>query len=524
MRFLKHVSLLTVALPLALAHYGPLLVGDTCAVGHYRCDNNTLQRCIDGVNWKTIKQCTKFATCSTDLTAKGTGNCIPTIKGDKNHCSTVKAQQCANNTVQVCGEDGSWIRIKECTNTAQCLINNMITESVDCSPKFRNDNQCSVANVGRCTNNTLQSCGIDGYWKMTKECTRTALCFAQANIKGSGDCQALVPGDEQCSVANIGRCIGNSLQTCGTNGYWKTSKKCTPTALCFAQANVKGGGDCQTLVPSEQQCSVANDIRCTGNILQTCGTKGYWETSKKCTRTALCFAQTNVANGGDCQPLVPEPKQCSVANVHRCSSDNSTSTLEVCSDHGYWQKVKDCSESEKCSLDSSSPEGGVCAPLLNDHPEDHSNSTTHRCKNNKIENLTTEKQWVLQTACAEDELCNDACTPDGCKPSCIKKADLLPTGPCKPDTLQCDPDASSVLVCTKNRFWDVQAYCTDTEKCTTHPDGKVHCMASHTAEPHELKPTLPDVLPPNKVNYTPKRGEPRECYPGDMACDKERRF
>jgi hypothetical protein len=522
MRFFKHVSLLVVALPLALAGYGPPPAGAKCLAGLRRCDDNTLRACLTDGRWMRMKECSNTAYCNAELN-QGYGDCVPNIKGDTKHCSTVDAQQCGNNTVQVCGKDGYWKTLQECTKTATCFKTNYVTGKVECRPKFTGNNQCSVANVGRCTNNTLQTCGTDGYWKTTKECTKTALCSAHPSKKGGGDCYALVSSDEQCSVANIGRCNDNALQTCGAHGYWKTTKKCSKTALCSAQDTATGNGYCYALVPSDTQCSVADDNRCIDNAVQTCGDKGYWETSKKCTKTALCFAQANTA---DCQALVPEPGQCSIANVHRCSDDSGSgaSTLEVCSDHGYWSKVKDCTKFEKCSLNGSgsSASGGLCAPVVDDPPKPYGNSTTHRCKAKKIETLTSNNHWVLQTACAENEACNDVCTTSGCKASCIKKSDLLPTDPCKPGTLQCDTDASSVLVCTKHRFWDIQTWCSEPEKCTTHADGKIHCMAPNATEPHAPKYSMPMVLPPNKVTHNPKRQQ--QCHPGDMACDTERRF
>jgi hypothetical protein len=319
MWFLRHVLLFLVVLPLALAGYIPPAVGTTCAVGSYRCDNNTLHWCGEDVKWKTIKQCSNTAYCTTNSTARGTGGCLPTIAGVAKQCSIVGAQ--------------------------------------------------------RCDNNTLLTCGNDGYWKTAMECTKTAHCFAQANVKGGGACHALVQGDTQCSVANTNRCNENTLEVCGSHGYWKTDKECTKTAYCFAQANM--------------------------------------------------------ADGGDCHPLIGDLEQCSVANVHRCSEYKLHPILQVCSDSGYWQRVKICAKSDRCVTGSIFAEGGFCYPFGDNQDSSNPNGTEPY--------VPTNYTYALPPSVAARKSKRDEWTTQ-----------------CNPGDLACDKERRFLFTCGKDGMWTTE--------------------------------------------------------------------
>jgi hypothetical protein len=270
----------------------------------------------------------------------------------------------------------------------------------------------------RCANNTLQVCGDDIAWQTVKECSKTAYCFAQNTAEGGGDCYPLVGGSKmQCSTIKDHRCDTNSLQECGDHGYWSTVKNCTQTAYCFAQSTVNGNGDCHPLIiGNNNQCSTTDSHRCSQNTLQICGDHGYWMASKNCTQTAYCFAQDTIDGGGDCHPLVAGLKeQCSVANEHRCQNN----TLQVCTDHGYWNTSTTCTESEKCSLNSKYVDGGLCLPTNSTGDQERCKANAHRCHNNTIQDCTLREHWSTRQTCGDHQICLDNCGFSGCNPACL---------------------------------------------------------------------------------------------------------
>jgi hypothetical protein len=224
--------------------------------------------------------------------------------------------------------------------------------------------------------------------------------------------------------------------------------ECTKTAHCFAQANVKDGGACHALVQGDTQCSVANINRCNENNLEVCGTHGYWKTSKECTKTAYCFAQANTADGGDCHPLIRDLEQCSVTNSHRCSHKKLHPILQVCTDSGYWQKVKVCGSSERCVTGSKFPDGGFCY---------------------SIEDNTDEPNPYGAEPYGPANL-NYAVSP---KVATRKSKRDGPTKQCNPGDLACDKERRFLFTCGKDGMW------------TTEP---VQCFGSGYCRPGNMYP------------------------------------
>jgi hypothetical protein len=324
-----------------------------------------------------------------------------------------------------------------------------------------------------CANNTLQVCGDDVTWQTIKECSKTAYCFAQETVGGGGDCYPLVGGSHmQCSTVKNHRCDASSLQECGDHGYWSIVKNCTQTAYCFAQDTVNGKGDCHPLiVGNNNQCSTTDTHRCSQNTLQICGYHGYWKASKNCTQTAYCFAQDTIDGGSGCHPLVAGLKeQCSVANEHRCQNN----TIQLCTNHGYWRTTKTCIDSEKCSLNSKSVDGGLCLPADSTGDQDRCKASAHRCHHHAIQDCSLRMHWSTRQTCGEHQICLENCSHSGCKPECYTVSI-----PRRNDTAydvtgsdRCLYTLARIQTCSKS-LWVDKEPCTKDADCIEHSsDGR----------------------------------------------------
>jgi hypothetical protein len=203
------------------------------------------------------------------------------------------------------------------------------------------------------------------------------------------------------------RCDNNTLQVCGVDIAWQTVKKCSKTAYCFAQETADGGGDCYPLVRGgKMQCSTVRDHRCDTNSLQECIDHGYWSIVKNCTQTAYCFAQNTVDGSGDCYPLIVDndnnDNQCSTTDIHRCSQN----TLQVCGDHGYWKTAKNCTQTAYCFAQDTVDGSGDCHPLVAGLKEQCSVANEHRCQNNTLQECTGHGYWKTKKTCCESETCS----------------------------------------------------------------------------------------------------------------------
>jgi hypothetical protein len=377
---------------------------------------------------------------------------------------------------------------------------------------------CS-AGTYRCDDNKLQSCNDAGAWETTKECTKTAYCFAQDTINGSGGCYPLGSADdEQCSTTNEHRCDNNSLQKCYDHGYWKTTKQCTKTAYCFAQDTVKGGGGCHSLLSDDTQCSIVDLHRCDGGanatILQKCNDHGYWQKVKECSKTAYCFAQDTINGGGDCHPLIgSNTKQCSSTNEHRCDTNTNanTTTLQICGGQGYWQDVKACSKFERCQVNDSIANGADCIPVF-DNGSPQCAKSTHSCHENLIKKtvyveactqVNTERcahrpdriqkcqaqytgglGWVDMTYCKPLSSCVEStsgsnkttrCVPRSSSTSVPAPEATYPPEPCKIGDFNCSSDFYSLLLCNNSRKWQTSKKCYTPGDCKIDGPGKAHC-------------------------------------------------
>jgi hypothetical protein len=228
----------------------------------------------------------------------------------------------------------------------------------------------------------------------------------------------------------------------------------------------------QTLLPPDDTCS-AGTYRCDHNTLQTCNKNGDWETTKQCTKTAYCFAQDTINGGGDCHPLVgSNDKQCSTANEHRCDTNTNanTTTLQVCSDHGYWQTVKECSKYERCQVNHSTANSTGCITLI-DNSKSQCMKHARRCHENVIQSCDVSGQWTDRLLCDDSQLCIDNCRRIGCKPYCMNLAQLFVIDS-EEDASPQESQSIGFEKCTQ----------VGAERCAHRPDRGQKCQAQWSGE------------------------------------------
>lgn len=300
------------------------------------------------------------------------------------------------------------------------------------APPLPSNTSCAVGSF-RCTSNALETCTKAGTWDTVKNCPSTSYCFAQSS---GGACHPLLlDSSAQCSIGGTHRCNKNNLQECGEHGYFATKKKCTKTAYCFAQDGVAEGGDCHPLVAGvDKQCSTVGIHQCANNALQECGDHGYWKTKKTCTKTAYCFAQATGSGGGDCHSLITTGNdgQCAVLNAERCFDNGNGTTVQACNKKGYWEDSLTCKGSEICGVVDE--EGKVdCVPrpdvyIVGQHKAD---------KNHKPRAVPEE---------------------------------------CYPGEFSCNKEGSKVLICNAENVWEPSLKCAAPGDCYVDEPGKAYCI------------------------------------------------
>ncbi|KAH7385263.1 hypothetical protein DE146DRAFT_666624 [Phaeosphaeria sp. MPI-PUGE-AT-0046c] len=347
-----------------------------------------------------------------------------------------------------------------------------------------------------------------------------------------------VPDKDACTIGTH-RCNDNSLQKCVDNGVWETTKTCSATAFCFAQKDYEDSGDCHPMNDNDGQCSIANTHRCTENHLLICAERGYLEIVKHCSKTAYCFAQDGVADGGDCHPLLESDKQqCSEFDAHRCSDNKGGSAIQTCGEEGRWKNMQQCSETERCQTGDLFKLGIGCT-VDPDKVEEKCQGHLRRCNGQTIQDCSPAGIWSDGRICTSDEICMDNCQGKSCSPSCIDRslADTRSTPrrpprsaiafratipkiedpPCSPGDFVCDANFYGLWKCNDKHKWQINKKCQTPGACKVDGPGEAHCEGETMDPPAANLARGAFIDLPN----FPRRAQ---CMPGNLACDKDRRF
>jgi hypothetical protein len=281
-------------------------VGDTCGgeckPGLSDCLNDgvTPRKCLDDGTWEPQTACA--AVC---------------VGGSCKASCPIGDHQCASGDLQVCNDSGVWEKVKTCPficdSTTKACAGECVPNSLHCDTGF------------------LQTCQRDATYNAGLKCP--FVCVDQA---GSVDAHC----DGECKPAGGSTpaqtaCEGNSLKTCGADGFYDSGTPCTGKACAGTPPACIGS--CE---PRPKACADASTL--TG-----CSSQGD-DLSQNCAAAGLtCGASGNTfACGGECAP-----------GWSTCRSNG----IEACN-AGSYQAKQQCMDSTCVETNHTATCSGNCEP------------------------------------------------------------------------------------------------------------------------------------------------------------------
>ncbi|MBQ8042207.1 MAG: hypothetical protein IJ273_02655, partial [Alphaproteobacteria bacterium] len=166
----------------------------TCTDGTWKCDGNTLSKCISG-KWETIHICDENTLCNI-----ATGTCAP---NDTSNC-TDGTWKCDGNTLSKCAS-GKWEFSQTCKENTQCNSKKGTCEANDVS-------ECTDGSW-KCDGNTLSKCA-SGKWEWVQDCALYDQCNAE-----TGTCDVtLIPDCAEDEHIWNNTCEKDSIENCLEHG------------------------------------------------------------------------------------------------------------------------------------------------------------------------------------------------------------------------------------------------------------------------------------------------------------------
>ena len=350
-----------------------------CQPGATQCINGGVATCTPNGTWSPAKACPDGQSCQGGVCKPGV--CTPKCAGKQcgpdgcgGSCGQCKpgatcvqpgvcqqtgcqpgAVKCDGNVVMSCGPDGSWFPTDKCPPGTTCSNGACVGGGMTCAEVAKCALSCppgAIDCIFGCQDGAtpeaaaqfeeLVFCVMDVCDPSDPACFEEALygpCGPQWDIC-SGGCTAQC-GNKQCGPDGCGgscgvckagtvcsplgqcvgggcqpgqvKCSGNLVQTCTQNGTWITVQQCPANATCKNGECIPGG--CQ---PGATQCS--------GNLIQTCTDAGTWATVAQCPPNATCSNGKCIASG--CKP---GSTQCAGNQVQTCGPNGNWVTVQVCS-------------------------------------------------------------------------------------------------------------------------------------------------------------------------------------------------
>ena len=257
--------------------------------GSRKCEGNGYKTCgdynTDGcLEWGTVVNCGQSQTCSN-------GFCLDVCE---NECTAVGAKKCELDAIVTCNDyndDGclEWGTPVNCDAGLICNGGHCETTCTD---------ECTVAKAKKCDEGgNVTICDEhdeDGCleWGSPLPCGNPYVC-------SEGNC--LLECADECSVINDKKCVtGSTTQFAICDDWnedgcleWGTPTECGDTLVC-------SGGNCA--ISCQSDCAVANETRCEGNGVETCGdynddgclewgTPNYCEVWQECQNGSCAQAQ-----------------------------------------------------------------------------------------------------------------------------------------------------------------------------------------------------------------------------------------
>jgi hypothetical protein len=267
-----------------------------------------------------------------DGAALGTHTCVTAgFAGGDLACSSTCTLDTSGCVAAVCG-NGSMEGTEACDGddlgVKTCLSQGFFGGDLACTDTCTLDTTgCLTEGCGDDVKNGTEACDGDDFGTTTCETEGhdggTLACNASCELVETGCC------DNACPAADDLRCTGDVLEICATGGNgclaWQTEQNCAATDLICDDT-----GATPVCVPDcTDNCTTVGATQCAGDLLQTCevqtsGCRDWSDTNCAATGDA-CF---ELAGGAVCAD--PCQNLCSLGDS-RCSGGN----VETCQANAY---------------------------------------------------------------------------------------------------------------------------------------------------------------------------------------------
>ena len=353
-------------------------------------------------------------------------------------CDTAGETQCndSNTSVLVCQNNADGCLVW--TTDRSCGSHATCVDGVcECS------NTCETAGQRRCNEDVLEDCTTDAVgcltWTTNTDCGATN----QTCEESSTGAQCVGTCESDCDTAGDLRCNGDLLQTCTDDGNdclrWETTTDCTSND----QVCDDSGTEPVCTDPScTDNCPSDGDTQCSGDVVQTCstGTSGCleWQDTTDCSQNTP--AQTCAVSGGVAACSDECSDNCPAENDLQCSGDEiQTCTMgtDGCLD---WETTTDCSQNtpaQTCNASSGTP---VCSDTCSDNCPTENDL---QCSGDEIQTCTMGTNgcldWETTTDCSQNtpaQTCSDSGGTPVCSDTCTDNCPAENDVQCSGDEIQ----------------------------------------------------------------------------------------
>jgi hypothetical protein len=287
---------------------------------------------------------------------------------------------CGTGTICHKGACGSGCEIGGVYYAAMAFNPNNACET--CQPALTTTTWSNVVDGTTCGNNQICAGGTCG-----KQCVIGGTVYASGTTETGDACEVCEPGMSttawttltdgttcgtgvtcvagMCNgcVPATTQCMGNGVQTCGSNGQWGAAAACSASLTCVG---TKCTGVCG---PNQTECMGPDDMA-------TCNASGAWGSAVACTN------QTCVGNTctGVCAPTQT-----------KCVGNG----VETCNGSGQWSAAVACAANKTCLAGAC---GGSCGP----------NET--QCADTGHQETCIAGAWGPPVACNDETCVTNVCT------------------------------------------------------------------------------------------------------------------
>ena len=379
--------------------------GDSCNLGEYSCDAETLKQCTADENgctsWTVAETCGEGQTCNAEQ-----GQC--TSQSCTNAC-TAEQYACDGSLLSQCkvGENGctAWEVVQTCGDGEICNA-----DKGQCI--YECNNACTL-DAKTCADGGIATCIKDEHgcaiWGASASCGANKKCDSSTVTCVDGCVNECTSGEKKCA--------DGGMKTCGQYD----SDSCTEwSAPAACGAGMKCSSDGKSCVPACTDACTQGAKKCSGTGIMTCEKKSgelctSWSAAASCGTGMKCENNQCVKACTDACTL--GAKKCSGTGIMTCEKKSG----ELCTS---WSAAASCGTGMKC-------ENNQCV-------KDCTDACTlgaTKCSGDNV--MTCEKKsgalcttWSAATACGMGQRCESS----KCTYTCGSEAD------CKPFSIVFVPD------------------------------------------------------------------------------------